>query len=638
DMLDSDGDGDNSLEDYYLVFVKSVDEIVWTRLHYNFNGPGSGGVASVWTLINQEYANDTFGWQSGTCDISDWAGETVQIKFQVLTDNNNDGGTGAGLFIDDFRVYNTVFQGPAPENLIATALPDNTVQLTWDPAQIGGGEGWIGWDSGVLEGYLGLTEPSEWDVASRFTASDMMPYVNGELTTVKFMPGSSLTSSYDVRVWTGSMAAALVAEVPIEDPVPEDWNEVILPEPVLIELGEELWIGYHIDQVDPADPGGYSAGYDPGPSVAGLYYNPGTGWSNLSGDFDNNWLIQGYIEAADGRVFEFAPYQNQTRELENYNVWHSSTSEGPYDLLDSVEIMDEPTYIHTTPAGGAFNYYVVTAVYDGFDSGYSNEASAYVLDYESTLLYYDDGEAESGYNVGQGRHMAVKFTPDYDRLREPVTVTHIVLYVHEVNVGNTIFRIYNDDGDGGLPGPAFISQFAITGSLVDGWNTIPIPESEQQEFSEGSFYLAILEITNPSVIGLDSNSFSNSYTDESGTWELFTDGNFMMRAIVDPNPGSGAGEEITPIPEISISNYPNPFNPETTINLYLPFAGQAELKIYNVKGELVNALLDGYLEAGSTTIIWDGSDSNGKLVSSGLYMYTLETKKQTVSKKMILLK
>jgi len=636
DMLDSDGDNDPDgyLEDLYHVYVKGTDQVAWTRLHYNFNGPDVGGVTSVWTLIDQEYALNTFGWQTGTCDISDWAGQTVQAKFKTLTDGNDDGGVGTGLFIDDFRVYNTIFLGPAPENLGAYTLLNNDVELTWDPSEMGGEEGWIGWDNGVLEGYLGLTDPGEWDVASRFTATDMMPYVGGTVTSVKVMPGTTTTSDYTVRVWTGSMAAELMAEEYLYYPIPTEWNEVDLSTPVTIEAGQELWIGYHINQTEVANPGGYSASYDAGPSVAGLYLNSGNGFSDLSGTegYDRNWLIQGYITAADGTVMEFPT--PQSRELEGYKVWHSLIPGGPYDEVATVEASDEPSYVHTNPDGGDFNYYTVTAIYDGFDSSPSNEASAYVLSNYEELLLYDDGEAEDEFNSGQGMHMAVRFSPDYSS--GPVRVKLVQFYVESLDLGTMIFRMFDDSGENGMPSAGF-SQFAVSGSIVEGWNTLLIPESEQQEFSDGDFYLGILEIASPSAIGLDTDNAGSSYSDLSGSWAEITEGNLMIRAIIeDVNVDSEENELASRIP--TLSNYPNPFNPVTNIYFTIPNSGMTTVKVFNTKGQLVNEILDTYLEAGEMNILWDGTDTQGKAVTSGIYYYTLETNNSQISKKMILLK
>lgn len=621
--------------DYIHVEVNSQEPGgSWTGWNSISNPLGDpSGTNYVFTGAVDTWTPFTEGWGLEYADISMLAGRNVRFRFG-LHSNGFDQVVPGGLRVDNFSITQQIFLGPAPENLAAETLPNNDVELTWDPAQIGGEEGWIGWDNGELEGYLGLTNPGEWSVASRFTASDMLPYVGGEITTIKFMPGTSTTSDYAVRIWTGSTSPELVSEEVVTNAVPVEWNEIELSTPVTIEEGVEFWIGYYINQVEVANPGGYSAGYDAGPSVAGLYINQGTGFSDISGDFDYNWLIQGLVVAEDGRTIEL-PVNNRSRELEGYRVWHSATMGGPYDLLDEVGVSNEPSYTHTDPIVGDFNYYVVTAVYDGNDSAESNEASTYVLGPYDELMYFDDGEAEDGYNCGQGNQMAVRYSPSYDN--GTINVKLVQFYVETLNIGTTIFRIFDDNGENGMPGSNFVSQFAVSGELNAGWNTLLITESEQEEFSEGDFYLGILEISSPSSIGLDTDTSGNSYSTTTGSWEMLTEGNLMIRAIVEDVDVSSDDNDI-PANVVTLSNYPNPFNPVTNIKFSIPASGNTTLKVYNTKGQLVKVLLDTYLEAGEMNLYWDGTDTQGETVTSGIYYYTLESGQKMISKKMILLK
>ncbi|MCI0596224.1 MAG: HYR domain-containing protein [candidate division Zixibacteria bacterium] len=84
-------------------------------------------------------------------------------------------------------------------------------------------------------------------------------------------------------------------------------------------------------------------------------------------------------------------------------------------------------------------------------------------------------------------------------------------------------------------------------------------------------------------------------------------------------------------------NYPNPFNPKTNFTLSLPSAGHYKISIYNLLGEAVRTF-EGEAAAGHQNFIWDGTDSRGKNVSSGLYFYKAEVGKFTVTKKMMLLR
>ncbi|MBD3403933.1 T9SS type A sorting domain-containing protein [candidate division GN15 bacterium] len=86
------------------------------------------------------------------------------------------------------------------------------------------------------------------------------------------------------------------------------------------------------------------------------------------------------------------------------------------------------------------------------------------------------------------------------------------------------------------------------------------------------------------------------------------------------------------------ANYPNPFNPSTTISFSLSAAGQARLEVFNILGQRVRTLVDGPHGAGVHSVVWDGRNNAGETVSSGVYFYRLTTDDVIESKKMLLLK
>ncbi|MDN5354722.1 MAG: hypothetical protein PWQ09_1478 [Candidatus Cloacimonadota bacterium] len=88
----------------------------------------------------------------------------------------------------------------------------------------------------------------------------------------------------------------------------------------------------------------------------------------------------------------------------------------------------------------------------------------------------------------------------------------------------------------------------------------------------------------------------------------------------------------------NLSNYPNPFNPETTINFSLNEAGPVELAIYNIKGQKIKTLVNETLPAQNYNIVWNGRDDNNQQVSSGVYFYRMNTSTYTSTRKMILMK
>ncbi len=85
--------------------------------------------------------------------------------------------------------------------------------------------------------------------------------------------------------------------------------------------------------------------------------------------------------------------------------------------------------------------------------------------------------------------------------------------------------------------------------------------------------------------------------------------------------------------EYSISNYPNPFNPTTTINYQLPENGFVTIKVYDMLGKEIATLVNENKSAGYYKINFDASK-----LTSGVYIYTINAGKYSQSKKMLLMK
>ncbi len=85
-------------------------------------------------------------------------------------------------------------------------------------------------------------------------------------------------------------------------------------------------------------------------------------------------------------------------------------------------------------------------------------------------------------------------------------------------------------------------------------------------------------------------------------------------------------------------NFPNPFNPSTSINFELASPGRVILGIYNPKGQLVRTLVDANLPAGQHQELWNGLDEHGAPVASGVYFYRMLSGKFSATRKMVLMK
>jgi PKD repeat protein len=97
---------------------------------------------------------------------------------------------------------------------------------------------------------------------------------------------------------------------------------------------------------------------------------------------------------------------------------------------------------------------------------------------------------------------------------------------------------------------------------------------------------------------------------------------------------NGVGEMASMIPaDFSMGNRPNPFNPATTITFALPHDTYVRLDVFNIIGQRVTTLADGFYSAGEYTVDWNGSNA-----ASGIYLYRLTTDEFTTTRKMVLMK
>ncbi len=93
-----------------------------------------------------------------------------------------------------------------------------------------------------------------------------------------------------------------------------------------------------------------------------------------------------------------------------------------------------------------------------------------------------------------------------------------------------------------------------------------------------------------------------------------------------------------PLQFVLAQNFPNPFNPVTKIRYGLPRPARVEITVYNTLGQVVKTLFSGRQDAGYHSIMWDGTNSHNRAVSTGLYFYRLEAGGEQRVRKMLLLK
>jgi hypothetical protein len=127
--------------------------------------------------------------------------------------------------------------------------------------------------------------------------------------------------------------------------------------------------------------------------------------------------------------------------------------------------------------------------------------------------------------------------------------------------------------------------------------------------------------------GLQIGTLKEAKNTINRLWDLLIDNTAVAESAIAPVPT-----------KLDLMNYPNPFNPSTTIVFGLPDGGEVRMSIYNIRGQLVRNLQNGYLPRGFHKIVWDGMDERNRPVSSGLYFIRIDSANSRAIKKVMLLK
>ncbi len=219
--------------------------------------------------------------------------------------------------------------------------------------------------------------------------------------------------------------------------------------------------------------------------------------------------------------------------------------------------------------------------------------------------------------------------------------------------GLSSFSDFVPAGTGDNPLPVELSSF--TGAFRDSKVTISWETSSETDNngfnifrSENTEFSASTTI-NPWVIAAVNSSSGGSYSFDDNDIEmnktyyywlesLSLDGNSILHRSISVTTSKSDGEIIPELPQTTLLHdaYPNPFNPETTIEFSVKENESATLTIMNVKGQTVKSFP--IFNSGIHQVTWDGTNNNSKPISSGTYFYILQSLTSRQCKKMILIK
>jgi len=224
------------------------------------------------------------------------------------------------------------------------------------------------------------------------------------------------------------------------------------------------------------------------------------------------------------------------------------------------------------------------------------------------------------------------------------------LYLHNHNLVNSgVLKFSYDislltiDSIGAPAIPGIIHN--TTSSISDraGIFTVVIPTSPDKGLIAPGFYHLgdIYGRANDSLTGTvkfeaaaEPNSFYLEYRD-TGRWAPVLSGGIEISI---PSADNSSDPAAVPRTLFLKQNVPNPFNSGTSISFGLPRPGPVRLEIYNILGQRIISLIDRFLSAGYYNISWNGKDSEGRDMASGIYFYRLNTAEQVAVRKMVCLK
>ena len=541
-------------------------------------------------------------------DISHLAGKDVIIKFSTRYDENDDGGVGAGFFMDDFIIYKESSGNfPPPANLIAES-GDEEAMLEWQDMNLSGVFDYDYTNTVPSSGITMNGESTSYagekiDIAGTSTVESIQIFnINAAGSTVTIAGFGKQGALY---------SADPIYTMDVELPLANDWN--------IIDLSGMGWtfnngyiLAHTFDNI-------VSAALDESaiPSSNSMVLFEGGSWDTWANSAagsdtvgDGEWGIRATITQDGANV--------------TYNVQR--------DGVQVASGIDTNIYTDTGLINNTVYTYTVSATYsDGTESDPSDQVEvtpqAQTVHQES----WDDGTSEVEWNPdGSGQFAAVRFSA-HDAGEQLIR-----FHWYQIGDGGAFYvKVWEDEN--GMPGEELLSVVQVAGN-VDGWNVRDLVSENLNLTCD--FWIGVKRFSSSMPIGIDTSSDSgNSMNSDDGTAWNAVGGNVMF--MVDIDAGEDGGEPCVLsnaddiIPSIfEVSNaYPNPFNPSTTIDINIPEAGLLNVGVYNLKGQLMSTLVNKNVFPGSYSLAWDASD-----LTSGLYIFSVNYGDKTYNQKVTLVK
>ncbi len=308
---------------------------------------------------------------------------------------------------------------------------------------------------------------------------------------------------------------------------------------------------------------------------------------------------------------------------------------GYFDSLDSPLCVMRTTGMNTPGGDNFVGKLVADGPYLG-GLGLAYAGTAGLADYSVEAQVYVD--LDSAYYSGLMSRLVI--TESTAEAYQLVTNFSSPLYPGGPPIARVRFRHWNQNQDITILGEWEASELPGGAPAEDGWHHLKL-EARGNEFWcywDGQL-MGDGPITDTTAAPIDSGYFGVYIWDVFAlTLQAIKLDDLAVYDFSSTNSVEPGMERFTPAVYTLLQNYPNPFNPFTNIPLRVEEGGRYSLVVSDINGRQVRSLLNEALVPNNYTIVWDGRDQSGKLVSSGVYLYTLNNGSQRISKRMVLLK
>ncbi len=245
---------------------------------------------------------------------------------------------------------------------------------------------------------------------------------------------------------------------------------------------------------------------------------------------------------------------------------------------------------------------------------------SHFIDYPPYYITWWDGAG-----AGWASRMSLPYESKYRGYKWQIV--DISYYLQSDNSGT--FQAAILENSNGSPGNDLMNQKTVSFPVLPDGDFVTVDVSSENIIVNGDFFIALYQTaaSNPAVL-LSEAINGRAFGFNAVNWSAEAISLLFQATLklVDSTPATPSEQYNLPGSFALHPNYPNPFNPYTVIKFDVPVSANVSIKIFNPLGQIVKTLVDQQLAPGYHRVIWDGSDQDGILLSSGVYLVQMKTR------------